>query len=215
MNADNQYKHLEYHPGRLVRQPYIKGIKIRADTIYSDSIEKIDDDGNATPGRTAEEIAEDRNLPLEAVGEAIDWCEKHLDVVLADRARANRLAEARGENHPDYKWNPSKYRKILTREEEDRILNDEDLPECQPLLWGPPSPGVYPRAVTFRLENNKLFLPLDDGRTLVIDGEVAGGFDEITLMDHGSLVKIGERRYLRVDNCLKEVGEPDSGCSLE
>ena len=127
MSTENQYKHLEHRPGNIARQPFIKGIKIRADTLYSDSIENIDDDGNVTPGRTPEEIAEDRNLPLEAVREAIDWCEKHLDVVLADRARENRLMDAQGMNHPDYKWNPSKYRKILTPEERRRILNDEDL----------------------------------------------------------------------------------------
>jgi uncharacterized protein (DUF433 family) len=127
MNTEQEYKHLEHRPGNIARQPFIKGIKIRADTLYSDSIEKIDDEGNVTPGRTPEEIAQDRNLPLEAVREAIDWCEKHLDVVLADRARENRLADAEGENHPDFKWNPSKYRKILTPEERRRILNDEDL----------------------------------------------------------------------------------------
>ena len=127
MSTENHYKHLEHRPGNVARQPFIKGIKIRADTLYSDSIEKIDDDGNVTPGRTPEEIAEDRNLPLEAVREAIDWCEKHIDVVLADRARENRLADAQGMNHPDYKWNPSKHLKTLTPEERRRILNDEDL----------------------------------------------------------------------------------------
>ena len=128
MSTENNYKHLEHRPGRLVRQPYIKGIKIRADTLYSAFVEKIDDDGSVEPGRTPEEIAADYNLPLEAVREAIDWCEKHYDVMLADRARANRLAAAQGMDHPDYKYNPSKYLKTLTPEERRRILNDEDLP---------------------------------------------------------------------------------------
>ena len=128
MNTENEYKHLEYRPGGIARQPYIKGIKIRADTIYSAFVEKIDDDGSVEPGQSPEEIAEGRNLPLEVVREAIDWCEKHYDVVLADRARENRLMDAKGYNHPDFKYNPSKYRKTLTPEEERRILNDEDLP---------------------------------------------------------------------------------------
>jgi hypothetical protein len=128
MSTDNPYKHLEHRPGGIARQPFIKGIKIRADTLYSAFIEKIDDDGNVTLGQTPEEIANDRGLPLEAVLEAIDWCEKHYDVVLADRARGNRLLEALGTNHPDYKYNPSKYLKTLTPEERRRILNDEDLP---------------------------------------------------------------------------------------
>ena len=128
MNTENHYRHLEHRPGGVARQPYLKGIKIRADTLYSASIEHIDDDGNVTPGQTPEELAEDRGLPLEAVREAIDWCQKHYDVVLADRARENRLMEAEGMNDPRYKYNPSKYRKVLTPEEERRILNDEDLP---------------------------------------------------------------------------------------
>ena len=80
-----------------------------------------------TPGRTPEEIAEDRNLSVEAVREAIEWCEKHLDVVLADRARENRLLDAEGVNRSNCKYNPSKYLKILTPQERRRILNDEDL----------------------------------------------------------------------------------------
>jgi hypothetical protein len=128
MNTENHYKHLEYRPGNIARQPFVKGIKIRADTLYSASLEHIDDDGTVTPGMTPEEIAADRNLPLEVVLEAIDWCKNHYDIVLADRARENRLMDAEGMNHPDYKFNPSKYRKKLTPEERRRILNDEDLP---------------------------------------------------------------------------------------
>lgn len=128
MNTDNSYKHLEHRPGNSARQPFVKGVKIRADTLYSASIEHVDDDGGVTPGMTPQEIAEDRNLPLEVVLEAIDWCQKHYDVVLADRARGNRLMDALGMNHPDYKYNPSKYLKTITPEERRRILNDEDLP---------------------------------------------------------------------------------------
>ena len=127
MDTEKQYKHLEFRPGGVARQPFLKGVKIRADTLYSDSIENIDDDGNVTPGRTPEEIAEDRNLSVEAVREAIEWCEKHLDVVLADRARENRLLDAEGVNRSNCKYNPSKYLKILTPQERRRILNDEDL----------------------------------------------------------------------------------------
>ncbi len=128
MDTEKQYNHLEFRPGNIARQPFLKCRKVRADTIYSDSIDRIDDDGSVIPRQTPVEIAANRWLPVEAVREAIEWCEKHLDVVLADRARENRLMDAEGMNHPDYKYNPSKYRRILTPEEERRILNDEDLP---------------------------------------------------------------------------------------
>jgi hypothetical protein len=127
MNLEGYYKYLELRPGDIARQPFLKGIKIRADTLFSDSIEHIEDDGSVTPGQTPEEIAENRNLPLEVVREALDWCQKNLAVLLADRARENRLMDAQGMNHPDYKYHPSKYRRTLTPEEERRILNDEDL----------------------------------------------------------------------------------------
>lgn len=100
MSTENNYKHLEHRPGRLVRQPYIKGIKIRADTLYSAFVEKIDDDGSVEPGRTPEEIAADYNLPLEAVREAIDWCEKHYDVMLADRTGRTAWRPRRGWTTP-------------------------------------------------------------------------------------------------------------------
>jgi uncharacterized protein (DUF433 family) len=121
------YPHLETRFGSLYRQPFIKGTRIRAEILYGHTITKVDEEG-VEAGRTAEQLAADFNLPVEAVREAIDWCEKHWDVVVADHDREYRLMEASGMNHPDYKYNPKKYYKILTTEEWTRIINDEDLP---------------------------------------------------------------------------------------
>ncbi len=128
MSNGTTYHYLETRPGQLYRQPYVKGLRMRAEIPYSATIEKIQDDGSVEPGRTPEEVAADYDIPLEAVLEAIDWCQKHEDVLIADHAREDRLMEAHGMNHPDYKYDPGKYYKPLNGEERNRIYNDEDLP---------------------------------------------------------------------------------------
>jgi hypothetical protein len=101
---------------------------MRAEIPYSATIEKIQDDGSVEPGMTPEEVAADYNIPLEAVLEAIDWCRNHEDVLIADHAREDRLMEASGMNHPDYKYDPAKYYRFVTGEERRRIYDDEPLP---------------------------------------------------------------------------------------
>ena len=91
-------------------------------------MDKVDEEDGLTPGYAPKEVAGFLHVPLEAVLEAIDWCKNHWDVVIADHAREDRLMEASGMNHPEYKYNPKKYYKILTPEQRARIINDEDLP---------------------------------------------------------------------------------------
>src|ERR1700688_647188 len=114
MNAEKTYHYLEARPCSAYQQPYIKGTRIRVEIPYSDSIDKIEDDGGVYPGRAPQEIAADYRIPVEAVLEAIDWCQKHGDVVMADHAPEDRLIEAHGMNHPEYKSDPKKYYKPLT-----------------------------------------------------------------------------------------------------
>lgn len=126
--SDKTYQHLEQRPGSLYRQPFIKGSRIRAEIVYPLTLSYEDEEEGFQAGQTPEQIAADYHLAVEAVQEAIDWCKNHWDVVIADHAREDRLMEASGMNHPDYKYNPTKYYKILTPEERRRIINDEDLP---------------------------------------------------------------------------------------
>jgi hypothetical protein len=128
MNAESIYHHLENRPCSAYRQPYIKGTRVRAEIPYAETIEKIDDDGSVTPGRTPEQVAADYRLPLEGVLDAIEWCKKHWDVVMADHAAEDRLIEAHGMNHPDYYKDPKKYYKFLAPEERAHIYDDETLP---------------------------------------------------------------------------------------
>jgi uncharacterized protein (DUF433 family) len=126
MSEEQSYPHLERRPGSLYRQPFIKGTRIRAEILYGFTHTTQDEEG-VYEGQTAEQLAADYGLPVEAVREAIDWCEKHWDLVVADHDREYRLMEAHGMNHPDYKYHPGKHYRPLTPEERARIIDDEDL----------------------------------------------------------------------------------------
>src|SRR5205823_6552039 len=109
MKTEKTYQHLETRKGSLYRQPFIKGTRIRAEIPYGYTVDKVDDEDGLTPGQTPEEVADFLHVPLAAVIEAIDWCKNHWDIVIDDHAREDRLMEAHGMNHPDYKYNPKKY----------------------------------------------------------------------------------------------------------
>ena len=124
MGTENSYKYLERRPCSLYKQLFVKGTRIRAEILYSLTIPSEEDGEVYTP----EEVAASYGLPLEVVQEAIAYSESNPPEILADHAREERIAEATGMNHPDYKYNPRKYYKILTPEERARLLNDETLP---------------------------------------------------------------------------------------
>jgi len=56
---------------------------------------------------TMEEIAFDRDIPVEAVKEAIEYYESQPPEMLEDFRREDRLMEARGMNDPNYKLKPT------------------------------------------------------------------------------------------------------------
>ncbi len=55
---------------------------------------------------TPPEIAADYDLLLEAVREAIAYCESNPPEIAEDYAREEAVMEASGENDPDYKYHP-------------------------------------------------------------------------------------------------------------
>jgi uncharacterized protein (DUF433 family) len=124
MSTRKEYHYLEPRPCSEYRQLFVKGTRIRAEILYSLTIPSAEDGEVYTP----EEVAANYRLPLEAVLEAIDYCRTHWDVVLADHADEERLMEATGMNHPNYKYNAKAYYKILTPEERARLRNNESLP---------------------------------------------------------------------------------------
>src|SRR5260370_41089870 len=108
MSTEKTYKHLERRPCSLYKQLFVKGTRIRGEILYGLTIPA--DDGEVY---TPEEVAADYGLPLEVVLEAIEYCASNPPEIAADHAREERLMEASGMNHPDYKNNPKKYYKIL------------------------------------------------------------------------------------------------------
>lgn len=81
------YEHLERRPGSWRRQLHIKGRHLSiAHIVYGMRADKM----------TIEETAEDYDLPVEAVREALQYYERHRDLVEADQDDERRFIESHG-----------------------------------------------------------------------------------------------------------------------
>ena len=109
--TSTQYAHLAPNPKSAYRQLFVKGTRIRARVLYGWYA--------CEEPMTPEEIAADYELPVEAVLEAIAYCESNPPELLADYAREEALMEATGMNDPDYKYHPSP--KLLPPQERVRL----------------------------------------------------------------------------------------------
>src|SRR5262245_44997132 len=110
------WKYLAPNPCSSYKELFIKGTRMRASILYGQYMSEED-----PPRLTPEEIAEEYSLPVEAVREAIAYCETNPPEIASDFAQEEAIMEATGMNHPDYKYNPKKYYKPLTAEERARI----------------------------------------------------------------------------------------------
>ena len=110
-NTSTAYVHLAPNPKSAYRQLFIKGTRIRARVLYGLYA--------CQEPMTPEEIASDYGLPVEAVREAIAYCESNPPELLEDYAREEALMEATGMNDPDYKDNPSP--RLLSPQERARL----------------------------------------------------------------------------------------------
>lgn len=106
----NNYQYLTRKPGSNYKQLYVKDRWISARTLYGKYV-------NEESPMTVEEIAEDYNLPVEVVREAIAYCESNPPEIAQDFAREEALMEATGMNDPNYNGHP----KLLTPEERHRL----------------------------------------------------------------------------------------------
>jgi uncharacterized protein (DUF433 family) len=88
-----QYKYLTRKPGSLYKQLFIKDRWVAARTVYG---QYARDDSPMTP----EEIAVDRDLPLEAVLEAIAYCESNPPEIQQDWEREEAIIKATGRDDP-------------------------------------------------------------------------------------------------------------------
>ena len=92
-----QWKHLERRPGSSYQQLCIKGKRIWAWTLYCETM-------NEKEPRTPQQLAEDWGVPLEAVQEAIEYCQSDPPELREDFRKDELLSEAIGMNDPAYKY---------------------------------------------------------------------------------------------------------------
>jgi hypothetical protein len=93
-----QWKWLERDPKSSLKQLSIKGRRIRALSVYRDTL----GEGAMTP----EEVAADRDLPLEAVLEAIKYCQSDPPEIREDFEAEERMIAENLAKDLDYYWTP-------------------------------------------------------------------------------------------------------------
>ena len=82
-----QWQYLEQRPHPWRQQLYIKGRRIKASTVWIDMLAN-----ELTP----EEVAENKDLSLAAVKEAIAYCESHQDLLRKEAQIERQRLESKG-----------------------------------------------------------------------------------------------------------------------
>ena len=98
-STSTSYVYLAPKPKSSYKQLVIKGRNIFARTLYGRYM-------SAEEPMTLEEIAVDYDLPIEAVKEAIAYCQSDPPELREDFAREEALVQASGMNEPGYKAHP-------------------------------------------------------------------------------------------------------------
>jgi len=101
-----QWKYLEPATRTNYKGLFVKGTRIRADTLYAWTV-----DGSEP--MTPEQVAEGYGLPLEVVKEAIAYCESNPPEIADDHRREETRMRATGMLDPGYAGRP----RILTAQE--------------------------------------------------------------------------------------------------
>jgi len=112
-STSTTWRYLAPNPSSSYKQLFVKGTRIRARVLYGLFM-------SADEPLTPAEIAVDFDLPLEAVREAIAYCQANPPEIAQDVQCEERLMEASGMNDPDYNRG-GKY-KVVPPEEVARIL---------------------------------------------------------------------------------------------
>ena len=89
-----EYRHLTRNPHSAYKQLFVKGTRIRARVLYGWYA--------CEEPMSAAEIAADYGLPVEAVEEAIRYCESNPPELQEDYQREEALLAATGMNDPGY-----------------------------------------------------------------------------------------------------------------
>jgi uncharacterized protein (DUF433 family) len=116
MSTPKNWKYLARKPKSAYKHLFIKDRWVSARTLYGQSV--------GEDARTPEELAEDYNLPLEAVLEAIAYCKSDPPEIREDWEREERIMEATGMNDPNYKFHGKP--RLLSPQDMTRIRRGED-----------------------------------------------------------------------------------------
>ena len=90
MPEPTHYEHLQPKRGSRYQQLAVGG-RIRAEILYRETL--------GPEPLSPEQVAEEYGVPVEAVREAIHYCEHNRDLLDAERAREQAAIEARGLDH--------------------------------------------------------------------------------------------------------------------
>ncbi|MEY2831023.1 MAG: hypothetical protein RLZZ574_281 [Cyanobacteriota bacterium] len=86
-SAKTQWQYLEQRPHPWRQQLYIKGKKLRAFTVWMDML---------VNELTPQDVAENKELPLAAVYEAILYCQSNQELLEKEAEEERRRLEAKG-----------------------------------------------------------------------------------------------------------------------
>src|SRR3954447_25610937 len=92
MSEQKQYRFLEPRPCSNYRQLFMKGRRIRAEVLYRQTVRKAP--------RTPEQVADDYEIPLEVVLEAIDYGLHNEPLLRQERDEELAEIRARGLDKP-------------------------------------------------------------------------------------------------------------------
>src|SRR5262249_52262380 len=91
MSRQVEYRFLKPKPGSNYRQLFVNG-RIRAEVLYRETV--------GSEPLTPEHVAREYGLPVEAVAEAIDYCEHNQELLAEERAREDERIKRAGRD----KW---------------------------------------------------------------------------------------------------------------
>lgn len=93
------YAYLAPNPKSAYRQLFVKGTRIRARVLYGWYA--------CEEPASVDEIAREFDLPVDAVREAITYCESNPPELVDDFEAEEALTEAAGMNEPGYQFHPT------------------------------------------------------------------------------------------------------------
>jgi uncharacterized protein (DUF433 family) len=94
MTDPNGYQHLERRPGSNYKQLFVKGRRIRAEVLYRQTI--------GLEPRTPEQVAEDYELPLEVIQDAIQYCVHNEPLLRQERDEELQWIREQGLDKPPH-----------------------------------------------------------------------------------------------------------------